>query len=100
MSTSETLWARADTFCQRFGLRFPILEAPMAGACPPERAAAVARAGGMGALGAVLAPPEGIAEWVAAFRALGGGPLQINLWVPDPPPARDREAEARVARFL
>lgn len=72
----------------------------MAGACPPELAAAVASAGGMGALGALTLAPDGIAEWVRAFRALGGGPLQINLWVPDPPPPRDRDAEARVARFL
>lgn len=25
---------RADRFCQRFGLQVPILQAPMAGACP------------------------------------------------------------------
>ena len=99
MSRPE-LWQRVDAFCTRFGLQLPILEAPMAGACPPERAAAVVRAGGMGALGAVLTPPDGIGEWARRFRALGGGPLQINLWVPDPPPVRDREAEARVARFL
>jgi nitronate monooxygenase len=91
---------RTETFCRRFGLRIPILEAPMAGACPPELAAAVARAGGMGALGALITPPSGITDWANTFRALGGGPLQINLWVPDPAPARDPDAEARVARFL
>jgi nitronate monooxygenase len=93
-------WPRVDAFCRRYGLGVPVLEAPMAGACPPALAAAVAGAGGMGALGAVLTPPAAIAAWVAEFRALGEGPLQINLWVPDPPPARDPEAEARVARFL
>lgn len=91
---------RAQRFCDRFGLRIPILEAPMAGACPPERAAAIARAGGMGGMGAVLSSPVDIADWVRRFRELGGGPLQINLWVPDPPPVRDGEAEARVRRFL
>ncbi|HEX6536508.1 MAG TPA: nitronate monooxygenase [Gemmatimonadaceae bacterium] len=98
--TTDSLWERVHAFCDRFALRVPVLEAPMAGACTPERAAAVARAGGMGALGALLSPPERIAEWVAAFRALGGGPLQINLWIPSPPPERDAAAEARVARFL
>lgn len=93
-------WDRASAFCRRFGLRLPVLEAPMAGACPPELAAAVARAGGMGALGALPLPPEGIAEWVRSFRALGGGPLQINLWIPAPRPERDGAAEKRVARFL
>jgi nitronate monooxygenase len=54
----------------------------------------------MGGFGALLSEPEQIAEWVSTFRSLGGGPLQINLWVPDPPAHRDAEAEARVARFL
>ena len=88
---------RVDAFCRRFALRAPVLQAPMAGACPPDLAAAVARAGG---LGAVLTPPDGITEWVSSFRALGSGPLQINLWTPDPVPVRDAAAEARVARFL
>lgn len=91
---------RVDEFCARYGLALPILEAPMAGACPPELAAAVASAGGMGALGALVASPESIVEWADRFRALGGGPLQVNLWIPDPPPVRDREAERRVAAFL
>jgi nitronate monooxygenase len=91
---------RVAAFRERYGLRLPILEAPIAGACPPELAAAVAQAGGMGALGAMPLSPDGISEWVRDFRALGGGPLQINLWIPDPPAARDRDAEARIARFL
>jgi NAD(P)H-dependent flavin oxidoreductase YrpB (nitropropane dioxygenase family) len=36
-------------FCQRYGLRIPILQAPMAGSCPVSLAIAVAEAGGMGA---------------------------------------------------
>ncbi|HEX8692351.1 MAG TPA: nitronate monooxygenase [Longimicrobium sp.] len=97
---SHPVWRRVGEFRRRFGLRIPILEAPMAGACPPGRAAAVARSGGMGALGALLMPPEEIGEWVDSFRSLGGGPLQVNLWIPDPAPVRDPEAEAAVARFL
>jgi nitronate monooxygenase len=72
----------------------------MAGVCPPERAAAIARAGSRGAFGALLSKPDDIASWVRRFRALGGTALQINLWVPDPPPSRDRDAETEVARFL
>jgi nitronate monooxygenase len=91
---------RAAAFCRRFGLAAPMIEAPMAGACPPGLAASVAGAGGMGALGAVLTPPRGIAEWVAAFRAAGGGPLQINLWIPHAAPTRDPQAETALRAFL
>lgn len=91
---------RTKAFCERFGLKVPIIEAPMAGACPAERAAAVANAGAMGALGALSMSPSEIGEWVGRFRSLSGGPLQINLWIPDPPPGRDAVAEARVAKFL
>lgn len=91
---------RANQFCQRFGLRVPILEAPMAGACPPSLAAAVANAGGMGALGAVTTRPNGILEWAKEYRAQSNGSFQINLWIPDPAPIRDKSAELRVRKFL
>src|SRR5438094_8960450 len=91
---------RAEAFCRRFGLRVPILLAPMAGACPVRLSAAVANAGGMGGLGALMTPPDGIAKWAEQFRGQSNGTFQINLWVPDPEPARDREHEARVRDFL
>ena len=91
---------RAAMFCERFGLGCPILQAPMAGSCPPGLAAAVANAGGMGALGALLLTPPAIAAWVAQFRAQSSGAVQLNVWVPDPPPVRDAAAEARVRDFL
>jgi nitronate monooxygenase len=61
----------------------------MAGASPPALAAAVANAGGLGGFGALLAGPAGIADWMAAFRGTSNGAAQVNLWIPDPPPARD-----------
>ena len=91
---------RAEAFCARFGLRAPILAAPMAGACPPALAAAVADAGGLGACGALLLSPDGIAAWAAEVRGASNGAFQINLWVPDPPPARDPAHEARLRGFL
>lgn len=92
--------ARAAAFCERYGLSVPILLAPMAGSTPPALAAAVANGGGMGALGALNTTPEGIAEWAAAFRARSNGAFQVNLWIPDPPPARDAAREAAMAEFL
>jgi nitronate monooxygenase len=91
---------RTDAFCQRFGLRAPILQAPMAGACPPALAVAVANAGGMGGCGALLMQPAEIGAWAGTFRTASNGAFQINLWIPDPPPLRDPAHEARVRDFL
>ncbi|ALE75007.1 2-nitropropane dioxygenase [Pseudonocardia sp. EC080610-09] len=92
---------RTTDFCTRYGLRAPVLEAPMAGACPPELAAAVAAAGGMGAAGVVNDPPERIAAWARRFRELAGdAPFQLNLWIPDPPvEAATGPADAFLAGF-
>jgi len=76
---------RVEEYCDRFGLRLPILQAPMSGACPPELAVAVAEVGGMGASGVLLDSPERIAEWMEQFRARSQGAVQLNVWVPDPP---------------
>jgi nitronate monooxygenase len=91
---------RAEAFCRRFGLGLPILLAPMAGACPPSLSVAVANAGGLGACGALLLPPEGIAAWAAELRAGSNGAFQMNLWIPDPPPQRDKAHEDRLRTFL
>jgi nitronate monooxygenase len=91
---------KAQDFCQRLGLRVPILLAPMAGACPASLSIAVANAGGLGACGAVLMKPKEILTWAEEVRAGTAGPFQINLWIPDPPPLRDADHEARVRTFL
>jgi nitronate monooxygenase len=91
---------RTAAFCERHGLRVPVLLAPMAGACPPSLSIAVANGGGLGACGALLMKPAEIAAWAAEFRAQSTGTFQLNLWVPDPEPVRDTEHEARVRSFL
>jgi nitronate monooxygenase len=92
--------SRAEDFCKRFGLRVPILLAPMAGACPASLSIAVAKAGGMGAAGALLISPAAIATWMQEFRSSSNGAVQLNLWIPDPPPQRDAVHEAKVREFL
>jgi nitronate monooxygenase len=92
--------ARAESFCAEHALKLPILLAPMAGACPVELSIAVANAGSMGALGALMSTPDAIRAWVKEFRAKSSGPLQLNTWIPDPQPKRDSAAEARMCEFL
>jgi nitronate monooxygenase len=72
----------------------------MAGACPASLASAVANAGGMGGLGALTTPPDGIADWVRQFRNQSNDGFQINLWIPDPPAVHDPEHERKVREFL
>jgi nitronate monooxygenase len=92
--------SRAQAFCDRFGLRLPILLAPMAGASAPSLSIAVMNAGGLGACGALLMQPRAIIDWATEVRAGSDGPFQLNLWVPDPAPTRDAAAEEEVRRFL
>jgi nitronate monooxygenase len=100
MTTLHPALQRANAFCERFGLRRPILLAPMAGACPPLLSIAVAKAGGLGACGALLMAPPVILDWVAQLRRSGANAFQLNLWVPDPAPPRDPAHEEELRRFL
>lgn len=95
-----TARSRARDFCARFGLRVPILQAPMAGANPPALAAAVASAGGLGGFGALMSSPAQMRDWAAQFRSASNGAFQVNLWAPEPAPVRDAEHERRVREAL
>jgi nitronate monooxygenase len=99
-SGSKVALNRAAAFCRRYGLQIPILQAPMAGSSPISLAVAVAKAGGMGAMGAFLSKPEAILAWVDEYRSQSDGPYQLNLWIPEPAPVRDRAAESRLREFL
>lgn len=91
---------RANAFCKSYGLTLPVLMAPMAGACPPSLAIAVANAGGLGGCGAIMMNCEAVNKWVSEVRSQTNGAFQLNLWIPDPPPQRDPQHEARVRAFL
>jgi len=91
---------RVGAFCDAYGMRVPILLAPMAGACPVPLSVAVANAGGLGACGALLLQPPAILAWAEEFRSHSTGSFQLNVWTPDPPPRRDEAAERSIREFL
>jgi nitronate monooxygenase len=91
---------RVTNFCERYGLRIPILLAPLAGVPAPALSMAIAEAGGLGACGALLLQPAEILAWSQQVRARVGDAYQLNLWIPDPPAARDLGREAAVRSFL
>jgi len=100
MPAASSALARAQGFCEAFGLRVPVLLAPMAGACPPSLSIAVANAGGLGACGALADATGGNQGLDLRSKSRGNGAFQLNLWIPDPPPQRDPVAEGRVRTFL
>ena len=78
---------------ERLGLRYPIIQAPMAGGpTTPQLVAAVGNAGGLGSFGFAYTEPAGMARQVEQARALTRAPLLINLFVENPPPPPDAEA--------
>ncbi|MFD3189279.1 NAD(P)H-dependent flavin oxidoreductase [Sedimentitalea sp. HM32M-2] len=91
---------RARSFTLELGIETPLLLAPMAGACPVPLSAAVAAAGGLGACGALLMPPDQITDWARRMRATSNGGFQMNLWIPDPAPARNPAHEAEMRAHL
>jgi len=82
---------------ERLGIRFPVVQAPMAGGISTsELVSAVTNAGGLGFVGAAYLTPEQLREEIARVRALTSGPFGVNLFVFDVPP-RPSDADVRRA---
>jgi len=88
---------------RRFGLRHPIVQAPLAGGGDtPGLVAAVGEAGALGFIGAAYLTPAQIAEASRAVRERTDRPFGISLFAPQPtpvPPADPRPALERVAPY-
>jgi nitronate monooxygenase len=81
---------------ERLGLRYPIIQAPMAGGpTTPELVAAVGNAGALGSFGFAYTEPAAMQQQVEAARAASRAPIHINLFVEDvPPPPSDEATQA------
>ncbi|MEM6439685.1 MAG: nitronate monooxygenase [Pseudomonadota bacterium] len=82
---------------QLLQIEHPILQAPMAGTCTAELAAAVSNAGGLGAIGAGAMTVEQIEARLSQTRARTNRPLNLNFFMADPPPAPEVFARAAEA---
>jgi nitronate monooxygenase len=65
---------------ERLGLRYPIIQAPMAGVTSPALVAAVSNAGGLGSLGGALLSPDGLRSAIGEIRRLTDRPFNVNLF--------------------
>jgi len=85
---------------ERLGIRYPIVQAPMAGSTPPALVAAVSNAGGLGSLGAALLPPEELRRAIGEIRRLTDKPFNVNLFAWREPDRPDPTAVAAVVAAL
>src|SRR5436305_2074765 len=79
---------------ERYGVRYPIVQAGMAFYATPALAAAVTNAGGLGVLGPVPEAPEGTRRQIQETRRLTKGPFGVDFvyfpffnktaWAPEP----------------
>ena len=81
-------------------LAVPIVGAPLAGGpSTPALAAAVSEAGGLGFVAAGYKTPEGMAEDIAATRALTGAPFAVNVFAAAPTEGEPGAVEAYARRL-
>jgi nitronate monooxygenase len=88
---------QSATLMKRFDLRYPIIQAPLAGGGDtPELVAAVCNADGIGFIGAAYLTPEQIRVTAGTVRKLTARPFGVNLFAPMPTEALLASAEAAI----
>jgi nitronate monooxygenase len=84
------------TLQELFGIRLPLIQAPMAGSQGSELAIAVSNAGGLGSLPCTMLAPEGMRAELRAIRAGTDQPFNVNFFCHTPPTTQaTREAAWR-----
>ncbi len=98
-SASIPFPALRTQLCELLGVRYPIIQAPMAGGfTTPELVVAVTNAGGLGMLAGMGIPPAKLRELIRAIRSLTGDPFGVNFLIPAPGEGNNDIAAAQ--RFL
>ncbi len=91
----------SNVLTEGLGLKWPIIQAPMAGSSTPELAAAVSNSGGLGSLGLGTISAEAGGAQIEAFGELSDGPLNANFFCHENPVDVDmtgREMRVRLQR--
>lgn len=76
---------KSALFLQHLGLRYPIIQAPMAGVSTPELAAAVSDAGGLGSLGLGACNVDQARNLITQTRKLTSNPFNVNVFCHEKP---------------
>jgi nitronate monooxygenase len=89
-----------NDFCERLGLSYPIIQAPMANISTPALAAAVCEAGALGSFATGTTPAaETVAQQLSELRAVTDRPFNVNVFCHQPAPA-DPVHDARWLAYL
>ena len=94
------LWP-SNELTARLNMRYPIIQAPMAGASTPALAIAVSTTGGLGSLGLAMHTQESLRKDCAEVSA-AGAPYNANFFVHSEPvddPARTAEVSSLLAPY-
>ena len=88
-----------NTLLDRLGIRYPIIQAPMAGVSSPSLAAAVSNAGALGSVGVGTATAALAREAIAAIRERSNGPFNVNVFCHTAPVANTTVEAAWIERL-
>jgi nitronate monooxygenase len=88
---------RVKQLTDLLGIRYPIIQAPMAGGITtPDLVASVSDAGGLGSFGAAYMRPDELRQAIRSVTSRTTASYQVNLFVPE---AVDLSASAPRGRF-
>lgn len=85
--------------CELFGIKFPIVLAPMAGAAGPELAGAVSNSGGLGSLPCASLSLDQIREHVTHVRQSTSHPFSLNFFCHEYQEYTERSEQAWLDQF-
>jgi nitronate monooxygenase len=97
-STSTTTFH--TSLCQLMNIRYPIVQAGMAGSTTPELVAAVSNAGGLGILGVSKMTPPQFQDSILAIKQKTKYPFGVNLLLAPPEQDNNNKDIVTVQQFL
>jgi nitronate monooxygenase len=90
-----------NPLCKMLNIRYPIIQAGMAGSTTPELVAAVSNAGGLGIVGAARLTSDHLLDMILKIKKLTTHPYGVNLQLAPPDVMKtDENVVATVQQFL
>ena len=88
-----------NRLCEALDLRYPIIQAPMAGVSTPELAAAVSDAGALGSISVGAVNAEQAEAMILKTQSLTAGALNVNVFCHQPVRRDEQLESAWIGRF-